>query len=257
MAVLITGSNGFIGRNLVGRFDNPQHLIGRLENIYKPFRCDHIIHLAAQTGVPTSIADPATDFLSNTQGTFNILEMARKSGVRRVIFASSGAADNEQSPYAASKRAGEAYCKAYYHSYGLETVCLRFTNVYGPYSDHKESVIAKLIKTHKSGETPKIYGDGNQIRDFIYVDDVVDAIIASMTAPVAGEVLSIGTGIGTSLNRLCGFLPFHVGHTEGRKGDVQESIGNPQRAMRLLNWKPKTSLEEGIKRTLEYYGKSN
>ena len=155
---------------------------------------DVIVHLAANTGVPKSVENPRLDMECNVVGTFNMLEGARAQKVKRFVFASSGAPAGEVeppiheelpphpvSPYGASKLAGEGYCSSYYRTFGIETVCLRFSNVYGPGSTHKSSVVAKFIKQALNGETLEIYGDGTQTRDFIYIDDLIDAIYRAAT----------------------------------------------------------------------------
>ena len=151
-----------------------------------------IVHLAANTGVGPSVENPRADMESNIIGTFNMLEAARQNTIKRFVFASSGAPIGEVdppiheekspkpvSPYGASKLSGEGYCSAYYRSFGITTVSLRFGNVYGPRSKHKNSVIAKFFKKALNGETLEVYGDGNQTRDFIYMDDLINAIRAS------------------------------------------------------------------------------
>ena len=156
-------------------------------------KADVIVHLAANTGVGPSVENPRKDMEANVIGTFNMLEAARQNNVKRFIFASSGApigeceppiheelAPHPVSPYGASKLAGEGYCSAYYRAYGLETVALRFGNVYGPLSAGKNSVIAKFIKQAIAGETLEIYGNGEQTRDFIYIDDLIQAIRKSI-----------------------------------------------------------------------------
>jgi UDP-glucose 4-epimerase len=147
---------------------------------------DCIVHLAANTGVGPSVEDPRLDMECNVLGTLNVLETARLNGVKKFIFASSGAPAGEVeppiheelpphpvSPYGASKLAGEGYCSAYYRTFGIDTVCLRFGNVYGPRSKKKSSVVAKFIRQALNGETCEIYGDGTQTRDFIYFDDLI------------------------------------------------------------------------------------
>jgi UDP-glucose 4-epimerase len=155
---------------------------------------DVIVHLAANTGVGPSVEDPRKDMEANVIGTFNMLESARLRKVSRFVFASSGApvgeceppiheemAAHPVSPYGASKLAGEGYCSAYHRTFGLETVALRFGNVYGPGSSHKNSVIAKFIKQALNGKALEIYGDGSQTRDFIYIDDLIEAIYKAAT----------------------------------------------------------------------------
>ena len=153
---------------------------------------DVIVHLAANTGVGPSVENPRFDCFTNVIGVFNYLDAARINKVPRFIFASSGAPAGEVdppiheelpphpvSPYGASKLAGEGYCSAYNKSFGIDTVMLRFGNVYGPRSLHKSSVVAKFIRQALDGETLEVYGDGTQTRDFIYIDDLVDALILS------------------------------------------------------------------------------
>ena len=184
---------------------------------------DVIVHLAANTGDIPSIENPMEDCTANVIGTVNYLEAARLAGSKRFVLASSGAPLGEQkppihenmvprpiSPYGASKLAGEAYCSAYHGSFALDSVVLRFGNVYGPHSNHKGSVVAKFIKHILADEPLPIYGDGNQTRDFIYVEDLVRAILLSLERPgIGGEVFRIATHrehtvgeVAETLNRL-------------------------------------------------------
>src|SRR5262249_36747261 len=204
-----------------------------------------VVHLAANPGVGPSVADPRADCVTNVIGTLNYLEACRHAGVRRFVFASSGAPVGEceppiheelpahpVSPYGASKLAGEAYCSAYRRTFGLETVVLRFGNCYGPLSSHKGSVVAKFIRAAIAGEPWEIYGDGRQTRDFIFVDDVADAIIRGATADgVGGEVFQIATSAETTVLELAGQLGRvlarngiaapELRHGEVRVGDVK------------------------------------
>jgi UDP-glucose 4-epimerase len=178
---------------------------------------DVIVHFAANTGVMPSVEDPRGDCMSNVVGTLNYLEAARHAGVGRFIFASSGGTivgDAEPpiheempphpvAPYGASKLAGEGYCSAYFNTFGVETVALRFGNVYGPLSGHKNSVVARFIKRALEGEVLEIYGDGTQTRDFIYVDDLIRAVRLSATVEgVGGEVFQIATSAETTVQEL-------------------------------------------------------
>ena len=174
---------------------------------------DTIVHLAANTGVGPSVEDPRSDCMNNVLGTFNMLEAARINKVKRFVFASSGApigeveppiheelAPHPVSPYGASKLSGEGYCSAYCKTFGVETVVLRFGNVYGPGSAHKNSVIAKFIKQAQNNEVLEIFGDGNQTRDFIYVKDLIDAVMLAAEVPdVGGETFQIASNQETSL----------------------------------------------------------
>ncbi len=238
---------------------------------------DVIVHLAANTGVPQSIANPAKDMESNIIGTFNMMEAAREQRVNRFIFASSGAPIGEceppiheempchpVSPYGASKLAGEAYCSAYFNSYGIDTVSLRFGNVYGPLSNKKGSVVAKFIKLAREGSTLEIYGDGTQTRDFIYIDDLIDAILcASITEKVGGETFQIATNSERTVNELvdllvpalqsAGIKEVNVYHGEKRKGDVLRNFSDTSKAKRILDWEAGTPLEEGLRKTIQWF----
>ncbi|RAU21815.1 epimerase [Paramagnetospirillum kuznetsovii] len=235
---------------------------------------DIIIHLAANTGVPQSVAHPRVDCITNVLGTLNYLEACRVSNVGRFVFASSGAPLGEStppiheesvphpiSPYGASKLAGEGYCSAYFHSYGVETVALRFGNVYGPGSGHKTSVVAKFIGQALRGEVLEIYGDGNQTRDFIHVDDLVDGILRASSVPgIGGEVFQIASGRETTLHELVeqlaaifdgAGLPRPVVKTsEPRHGDVTRNFSDTSKAKQRLDWTPRVSLADGLRQTL-------
>lgn len=248
---------------------------------------DIVVHLAANTGVGPSVENPRADMESNVIGTFNMLEASRLNAVRRFIFASSGAPIGEVeppiteekparpvSPYGASKLAGEGYCSAYYRTFGLKTVSLRFGNVYGPRSKHKGSVVAKFIKQALAGETLEIYGDGNQTRDFIYIDDLIQAICsAAEPAPVTshsspftnvwGEVFQIATHRETTVNEIAEMikdilrketgLDVKVVHGESRLGDVRRNFSDISKAKMMLGWEPKFHLSKGLQETFEYF----
>ncbi len=238
---------------------------------------DGVVHLAANTGVIPSIENPRMDFEANVLGTFNYLEACRLNKVQRFVLASSGAPLGEQvppihenmvprpiSPYGASKLCGEAYCSAYYGSFDVETVCLRFGNVYGPYSTHKGSVIAKFIKQILAGETLTIYGYGSQTRDFIYVIDLCSAIWKALTVPgIGGEVFQIATHkehtvieVAEILN---GLMMKYTGksspviHASMRKGEVQRNYSDITKAKKLLKWEPECSFEKGMEETVCWF----
>ena len=162
------------------------------------------------------------------------------------------------SPYGASKLAGEAYCLAYHGSWGLGTVALRFGNVYGPYSAHKQSVVAKFLDDIETSGSIVIDGDGLQTRDFIYVEDLVRALLAALESPVKGEVFQISAGTETSIQTLSELIEDVVGqkvnstHTEARAGDVRRNYSLIAKATKVLGWKPQVSLEDGLRRTYEW-----
>lgn len=234
---------------------------------------DSIVHLAAHTSVIDSQAQPQHDFDVNVGGTLNLLLAARAHGVRRFVFASSNAPIGENtppideskparplSPYGASKLAGEGYCSAFWGSYGLGTVILRFANVYGPRSTHKGSVVAKFIKDALSTGELTIYGDGEQTRDFIYVDDLCRAVIAGVEGECGGETFQIATGQETSVLALAeqiqALLPEHglrIRHVEQRAGEIIKNYSAIGKARQLLGWQPQVELAAGLKTTVAWF----
>lgn len=240
---------------------------------------DIIVHLAANTGVGPSVENPRLDCYTNVLGVFNYLDAARINLVPKFIFASSGAPAGEVeppiheelpphpvSPYGASKLAGEGYCSAYNKSFGIDTIMLRFGNVYGPRSLHKSSVVAKFIRQALNGETLEVYGDGTQTRDFIYIDDLIDALILSSHVDnIGGEAFQIASGMETtvgemtnnliSVMRQYGIKNIKVVNGETRIGDVKRNYSDTTKAKKILNWQPKVSQEEGLLKTVEYFVK--
>jgi UDP-glucose 4-epimerase len=236
---------------------------------------DCIIHLAANTGVGPSVDNPRLDMECNVIGTFNVLEAARMNNVKRFIFASSGApvgevqppiheeiAPHPFSPYGASKLAGEGYCSAYFRTFGLSTVCLRFGNVYGPGSSKKASVVAKFIKLALAGEECVIFGDGRQTRDFIYIDDLVDALLLAIEKPVAGEIFQIASGLERTVGEVASIIGelllkrgrnMVVSHHIERVGDVLRNFSDTSKAQRMLNWHPKVAIDDGLARTVDWF----
>ena len=240
---------------------------------------DVIIHFAANTGVGPSVDNPRLDMILNVVGTFNYLEAARLNNVGRFVFASSGAPAGEVeppiheelpphpvSPYGASKLAGEGYCSAYNKTFGIDAVMLRFGNVYGPGSLHKSSIVAKFIRQAMNGETLEIYGDGSQTRDFIYIDDLINAVLlASKVSNIGGEAFQIATNKETTVGEMAEMLVLEMSsigleniklkNTEKRLGDVMRNYSDTTKARELLGWIAKTKLQDGIKKTVEYFVK--
>lgn len=238
---------------------------------------DVIVHFAANTGVPASVEDPRLDMESNVVGTFNVLEAARENDVKRFVFASSGAPAGEVdppiheelpahpvSPYGASKLAGEGYCSSYFKTFGINTISLRFGNVYGPGSKHKSSVVAKFLKLAINNKPVEIYGDGTQTRDFIYIDDLINAVLKAATVPdIGGEVFQIATNRETTLLELTDKLnntllkmnlpPLNIAHSPKRLGDVMRNFSDTSKAKNMLGWTCEYELDDGLERTLKWF----
>ncbi len=241
---------------------------------------DVVVHLAANTGVAQSVESPVADCVTNVLGTLYLLEAARAQGVARFVFASSGApvgeveppiheelAPHPVSPYGASKLAGEGYCSAYSRSFGLETVALRFGNVYGPGSDHKGSVVARFIRRALRGEPLEVYGDGRQTRDFVFVADLVRAIRAAAAAPgVGGEIFQIATQRETTVLELvealvpaleaAGVRGIEIAHAAPRVGDVLRNYSDTTKAREGLGWRAETPLARGLALTVSWFLKN-
>ncbi len=238
---------------------------------------EYVLHQAALASVPRSIADPWASFQANEEGTLKLLLAARDAGVKRVVFASSSSiygdspslpkledmGYNPLSPYAINKAAGELYCKNFYHLYGLETVALRYFNVFGPRQDPTSqyaAVIPNFISALLQRQSPTIFGDGEQSRDFTYIENVVAANIkAAMATGVAGEVINVAAGCQITINELFYKLkeifqselePVYV---PSREGDIKHSLAGIDKAKRLLGFSPLVSFAEGIKNTAEWF----
>ncbi len=256
---------------IVGDIMDPEMCTGSATDI------DIIVHLAANTGVAPSVGNPRLDMETNVIGTLNMLEAARQNGLKRFIFASSGApvgeceppiheelAPHPVSPYGASKLAGEGYCSAYYRTFGVETVILRFGNVYGPLSTHKSSVVAKFIRQAMNGETLEIYGDGQQSRDFIYIEDLVRAIrLAANVSGIGGHIFQIATGRETTVGEVVEMIvPIlsHFGHRDlliryidPRTGDVRRNFSDATKAGQMLGWHADVEIFNGLKQTVKWF----
>lgn len=239
---------------------------------------DLVFHQGALPSVPRSVADPTTSNAVNIGGTLNLLLACRDAGVRRVVVASSSSvygdtlslpkvetmAPSPLSPYAISKLATEQYACVFARLYPIEAVALRYFNVFGPRQDPRSQysgVIARFCTAALAGEPCKVYGDGEQSRDFTYVADVVQANLLAAEAPGAnGQAMNIACGVRTSLIELVGLLeqlvgrPMAISHAEPRAGDVRHSLAEITRARALLGYAPQVSVREGLARTLAWYG---
>ncbi len=237
----------------------------------------YTLHLAARPSVPRSVAEPLVCHEINATGTVNVLQAAREMGVRRVVMASSssvygnqeGATKSEDmtlsplSPYAASKAAAEHYMRAWHEVYGLETVVLRYFNVFGPRQDPNSAyaaVIPRFISTIMRGERPTIYGDGEQTRDFTYVANVVEANLLACAAPqAAGRVYNVAAGGSTTVNAIYRMLSDALGadtepeYVPPRPGEVRHSRAEVGAARRDLGYEPRITVEEGVRRVVEYF----
>ncbi|HEY8372973.1 MAG TPA: NAD-dependent epimerase/dehydratase family protein [Pseudonocardiaceae bacterium] len=308
MRALVTGGAGFIGSNLVDRLLRDGHEVvvvddlrrGRRENLAQALesgRCrlreiditrpelvdvmaetqpEVVFHLAAQIDVRISVADPLLDAQQNVLGTVNVAEAARRAGVRKVVFASSGGSIygtpehlpiaetvpvNPKSPYAASKVSGEVYLNTYRQLYGLDCTHLALANVYGPRQDpHGEAgVVAIFANAMLNGLPTKVFGDGGNTRDYVYVDDVVAAFVAAAGEAGGGRRYNIGTGVQTSDRELHTLVAAAAGapddpeYAPARLGDLRASALDASAAKRDLGWVPEVDIAEGVRRTVQYF----
>ena len=305
MLTLVTGGAGFIGSNLADALIAQGHEVRILDNLSTGFAenlppdseffegdlCDEelvaaavegvevVFHQGARGSVPKSIDTPLVTDLWNVHGTLTVLEAARRAGVRRVVAASSssvygGVAPRPtvetspltpKSPYAVSKMAGEHYLRVYWELFGLETVALRYFNVFGPRQDPNgpyAAVIPKFIAALRAGEAPKVHGDGQQSRDFAFVADVVAANIAAATAPAeacAGKAYNVAGGSERSLLEMLEILGDILGtdiapeHLDPRPGDVRHSFADTSAAAADLGWAPTTDFADGLRATAAWF----
>jgi nucleoside-diphosphate-sugar epimerase len=239
--------------------------------------CEYVLHEAAMPSVPRSVKDPITSNRANVDGTLNVLVASRDAGVKRLVFAGSSSAygntptlpkredmpTNPLSPYALQKVVGEQYLQLFTHLYGLETVSIRYFNVFGPRQDPSSpysGVISVFASALIEKRSPKIYGDGEQTRDFTYVANVVDGVLRACDAPGAsGEVINVATEGRISLNQLFRTMRDLIGvsvepiYEPDRAGDVRDSQADITKARRILKYEPIVSFEEGLRRTVEWY----
>lgn len=244
----------------------------RCEKIFKNNRFDIVIHLSAQVDVKTSVEHPYLDSRSNLLGLTNMLELSHKNGVKRFIFASSAAVYGNTevipisesskidpiSPYGMSKAVGEFYCRKWKEIYGLSTLCFRFSNVYGPRQGTKgeAGVVSIFMNKIMNDEGITIYGDGNQTRDFIYVEDLTNAVYKASTTDITG-VMNLSTNTGTSLNDMVDVLGkmhrLNITYEKTRPGDIYNSRLDNKKVMSQIDWKPEYSFEIGLSKTFQWY----
>lgn len=303
---LVTGGAGFIGSHIAtalvergdkvrvlddlctGHLNNLRHLEGRIEFIEADLNnreavgqavrgVDCIFHEAALASVPRSVETPLDTNAACVTGTVNLLDSARRAGVRRLVYAASSSAYGDQptsskresdlpfpiSPYGAAKLAAEFYCQAFTATYGFETVSLRYFNVFGPRQDPNSqysAVIPLFITALIAGRQPTVYGDGGQSRDFTYVANVVHGNLLAADAPgVGGRTINVANGRQTSLLELIDVLNQLLGtkvkpnFAPPRVGDVRESLADITLARKYLKYEPQVGFEEGLRRSIDYY----
>jgi len=243
--------------------------------------CDIIFHQAALVSVPLTVDDPVDSAMVNEIGTLLVLEAARKNNIKKVVLASSSAVygdepdipkhenmtPNPKSPYAVQKLSGEFYARLYFDLFGLETVCLRYFNVYGSRQDPSSpysGVISIFMAKASSKKTPVIYGDGNQYRDFVFVKDVVRFnLLAASSDEAIGKTFNVGTGKVTRINRLWEMIRRLKGsniepeYERARPGDIRESVASIDYAKKTLGFEPEVSFENGLKETFDWYMNKN
>jgi nucleoside-diphosphate-sugar epimerase len=249
-----------------------------LEAVQKAMhQADYVLHLAARTSVPRSVKDPLETNRINVEGTLNVLVAARDNKVKRAVFAASSSAYGETptlpktevmqprpiSPYGVSKYAGELYMQAFGRCYGLENICLRYFNIFGPRQDPDSpysGVLSRFAAAFLEDEQPVVYGDGEQTRDFTYVENAVQAnLLACEASNASGAVFNIGTGDRISLNQTLAYFRRFSGkkleakHDPPRDGDIRDSQADISKAREFLGYEPTVRFEEGLERTFDWY----
>jgi UDP-glucose 4-epimerase len=275
-----TGKRGNL-TEILDRIDLVEGDLTVLDDVRNAVRdIEVVLHQGAVPSVAKSVADPLGSNLANVNGTLHVLVAARDAGVRRVVFASSSSIYGDQdpsvskvetmtpqpiSPYAVAKLAAERYCQVFHHVYGLETVALRYFNVFGPRQDPQSmyaAVIPRFATALLQGKAPTIYGDGEQTRDFTYIENVIHANLLAATAPaekVSGEVFNASAGGSTSLNTLVEAIQEITGqnippiYEEVRPGDIKYSQANIGKIGRLMGYLPKVTLIDGLRLTVDWY----
>jgi len=301
---LVTGGAGFIGAHLVerllsqgetvrvldnldtGRKENLVHCLKKVDfwkgdirdkkTVKKAMKgVDYVLHIAAQRSVPRSIDDPLSNNEVNVQGTLNVLWWAKEADVRRVVCASSSSVYGDSqamplkegyTPYPVSKLVGEYYCEVFYKIYGLETVSLRYFNVFGPRQDPRSqyaAVVPLFIEAGLDGRQVEVHWDGLQSRDFTYIENTVNATLLAATVPgAAGKVFNVGCGEDYSILDLLKTVekiigkPISYTRSEARKGDVRRTLADVSLAEKLLGYKVSIGFEEGLEKTAEWFRQS-
>ena len=234
---------------------------------------DYIIHLAAESGVDVSINKPYESFQTNVLGAYNYIEASRHNNIKRFIFASSGAVFGDTkpplketnpripiSPYGSSKLTIETFCETYSNVFGLNTTILRFSNAYGPYSLHKQSIISKFINNILSKKAIVVNGDGTNTRDYIHVSDICNAIYKSIKDTNGAKIYHVGTGKETSIKELikifrkeCINHNISIKYSSNRVGDMRRNYTSIAKIKKHLNWSPKISLQKGFSQTFQWF----
>lgn len=243
----------------------------RLRNVFKKHKISAVINLAARAGVRASVEDPWIYLDANTKGTLNLLECCVENKIKKFVLASTSSlyasekmpfdeksrTDTPLAPYSATKKGAEVLCYSYHYLYKLDVSVLRYFTVYGP-AGRPDMSIFKFIKKIDAGKAIPVFGDGNQTRDFTYIDDIADGTIRALK-PVGYEIFNLGSDHPVKLNYVIGLLEKHLGKKVKVKrlkmhiADVRATWANIEKSRKILKWKPKTSLEDGVKKTVEWF----